>query len=585
MEHEPVLIATIAVGLSLAFVLGMVCRRLRLPTLIGYLAAGVLIGPYTAGYVADAAVATELAEIGVILLMFGVGIHFSVRDLLAVRAIAVPGALGRILIVTIAGTAVGMLLGWGLVGGIVLGLAISVASTVVVLRAIIGRGELDSVQGRVAVGWLIVEDLFTVVVLVLLPSIAPLIGGTPDAHPSDFGPVGHLAIAVVSAIVFAVVMLVLGARVVPWALDLVARERSRELFVLAVLALALGVSYVGYQVFGVTLALGGFLAGAAVSDSDLSHQAAAEAYPLRDAFTVLFFVSVGMLVDPAWIVANPLPVLLVSAVVIGVKWIATYGIVVGLGHSSRIGLTVAGASSQVGEFSFILVALGVTLGLVPDAALQVVVAAALVSITVNPVLLRMVDPLVVRFDALPRLRRLSERSVADVAVMDRSHPEDRLANHAVVCGHGRVGRLITSALDRRGLPYVVVTDDRYETMRLRGLGVPTLFGDAANPELLAHAHVAAARVLVVAIADAHAARLIVERGREMAPRISVVVRTHSESERDAFDAMGSAVRPVMGELEVAMQMTRYALTRFGVSMIEAEAVAQGLRGRAGRPWP
>ncbi len=584
MEHEPVLIATIAVGLSLAFVFGMVARRLRLPSLIGYLIAGIVIGPYTIGYVADAAIATELAEIGVILLMFGVGIHFSVRDLLAVRAIAVPGALVRILIVTIAGTAVGVFLGWGLVGGLVLGLGISVASTVVVLRAIIERGELDSVQGRVAVGWLIVEDLFTVAVLVLLPGIAPLIGGSPDVHPSSFGPIGDLVIAVISASVFAAGMLLLGVRVVPWVLDLVARERSREMFVLAVLALALGISYVGYEVFGVTLALGGFLAGAAVSDSDLSHQAAAEAYPLRDAFTVLFFVSVGMLVDPASILANPFPVLLVSAVVIGVKWIATYGIVEALGHSSRIGITVAAASSQVGEFSFILITLGVTLGLVPAAALQVVVAAALVSIAVNPVLLRMIDPMVVRFDAVPLLRRQSERSVAGVGMMERSHPEGRLANHAVVCGHGRVGRLITSALERRGFPYVVVTDDRYETMRLRALGVPTLFGDAANAELLEHARVSNARVLIVAIADGHASRLIVDRGRQLGPRVSVVVRTHDEAARDAFQEMGAGVWPVMGELEVAVQMTRYALTRFGVSMLEAEAVAQGLRGRSGRRY-
>ncbi len=584
MEHEPVLIATIAVGLSLAFVFGMAARRLHLPSLIGYLVAGIVIGPYTIGYVADAAIATELAQIGVILLMFGVGIHFSIRDLLAVRTIAVPGALVRILIVTLAGTAVGVFLGWGLVGGVVLGLAISVASTVVVLRAIIERGELDSIQGRVAVGWLIVEDLFTVAVLVLLPSVAPLIGGTPDAHPSAFGPIGDLAVAVVSASVFAAGMLLLGARVVPWALDLVARERSREMFVLAVLALALGISYLGYQVFGVTLALGGFLAGAAVSDSDLSHQAAAEAYPLRDAFSVLFFVSVGMLVDPAWIVANPFPVLLVSAVVIGVKWVATYGIVEVLGHSSRIGLTVAASSSQVGEFSFIVITLGVTLGLVPSEALQVVVAAALVSIAANPVLLRSIDPLVVRFDAVPVLRRRSEHSVADVAMLDRAHPEDALRNHAVVCGHGRVGRLITSALERRGFPYVVITDDRHETSRLRELGKPTLFGDAANPELLGHARLSAARVLIVAMSDGHAARLIVDRAHELAPRVSVVVRTHDEVARDAFQEMGAGVWPVMGELEVAVQMTRTVLTRFGVSMLEAEAVAQGLRGRSHRPY-
>jgi CPA2 family monovalent cation:H+ antiporter-2 len=454
----------------------------------------------------------------------------------------------------------------------------------VLLRALIERGELDSVQGRVAVGWLIVEDLFTVVVLVLLPGIAPMLGGTGKSDGSVMGVLTDLGLAILGAAFFAGIMLVLGTRLVPRILDLVARERSRELFVLAVLALALGVSYLGYLVFGVSLALGGFLAGAVVSDSDLSHQAAAEAYPLRDAFTVLFFVSVGMLVDPAWIIANPLPVLLVSAVVIGVKWIATYGIVELLGYPQRIGLTVAAASSQVGEFSFILITLGVTLGLVPDDALQVVVAAALVSITLNPLLLRTVEPLTQRFDAVPVLHRLSERSAGHVEVLDRSHPEDRLRNHAIVCGHGRVGRLITAALDRRGFPYLVITDDRHETARLRDLGTPTLFGDAANPDLLAHARLSTAKVLIVAIADGHAARLIVDRAHEMAPRVSVVVRTHSESDRDTFWEMGGVVQPVMGELEVAVQMTRYALTRFGVSMLEAEAVAQGLRGRNGRPW-
>lgn len=582
VAHEPVLIATIAVGLSLAFVLGMVARRLRLPSILGYLVAGVLIGPYTIGYVADAAVATELAEIGVILLMFGVGIHFSIRDLLAVGPVAIPGALGQSFLATVAGMLVGVALGWGWNGGLVLGLSISVASTVVLLRALIERNELDSPEGRVAVGWLIVEDLFTVVVLVLLPSIAPLIGGT-DTHPSEFGPLGGLALALLGAAVFAGLMLILGTRVVPWVLDRVARERSRELFVLAVLTLALGVSYLGYQVFGVTLALGGFLAGAVVSESDLSHQAAADAQPLRDTFSVLFFVSVGMLVDPAWILRHPLEVAVISGLVIVVKWLAAYTIVLLLGYPQRIGVTVGAALSQVGEFSFILVTLGVSLGLVPDDALQVVVAAALVTITLNPFMFRTVDPITDRLERVPLLHRLSTRSAGAVESLDRSHPEHELRNHAVVCGHGRVGRLITSALDRRGFRYLVITDDRYETSRLRELGTPTLFGDAANPELLAHAQLGTARVLIVAMSDAYAARLVVDHVRQLAPRLSIVVRTHSEGDLDSYQEMGGVVRPVMGELEVAVQMTRYALTRFGVSMHEAEAVAQGLRSRVGRP--
>jgi CPA2 family monovalent cation:H+ antiporter-2 len=582
VDHGQTLIPTIAIGLSLAFVLGMVARRLRLPTLVGYLAAGVIIGPYTGGYVADAGIATELAEIGVVLLMFGTGIHFSIPDLMAVRAVALPGALGQSLVTTIVGIAVGMLLGWGATGGLVLGLGISVASTVVLLRALGEQGELDSIPGRVSVGWLIVEDLLTIVVLVLLPSIAPLLLGQGDASGSILGPLGDVALALAEAGVFALLMVVLGARVVPWILHRVALERSRELFVLADLALALGVSYAGNQLFGVSLALGGFLAGAAVSGSDLSHQAAADAQPLRDAFSVLFFVSVGMLVDPAWIIANPGPVLLVTAVVIGVKWFAAYGVVTLLGYPSRIGATVAAALSQVGEFTFVLVTLGVTLGLVTPDALQVVVAAALISITLNPFVFRAVDPMVRWLDGIGSLAALRRRRQPDVDALDLPHPEEQLRNHAIVCGHGRVGRLVTSALDRRGFSYLVITDDRHETGRLRARGTPTLTGDAANPELLAHAHISEARLLIVAIRDEHATRLIVERARQLAPRIAVVVRTHNEHERDLFLAMGGEMQPVLGELEVAVQMTRSALTRLGVGIREAEAVAQGLRGP--RPW-
>lgn len=580
-QHTPALIATIAVGLSLAFLLGMAARRLHLPTLVGYLAAGVLIGPYTIGYVADAEVAAELAQLGIVLLMFGTGIHFSIKDLLAVRSVAIPGAIGHRLLTTIVGIGVGIALGWGFVGGLVLGLAISVASTVVLLRALIERGELDSVQGRVAVGWLIVEDIVTVIILVLLPSAAPILTGVGG---SFLEALGDLAYALLQASIFAAIMLFAGMRLAPRILDLVARERSRELFVLAVLALALGVSYLGYQVFGVSLALGGFLAGAVVSESDLSHQAAAEAQPLRDSFSVLFFVSVGMLVDPGWIITHPLPVLLVTAVVIGVKSVAAYGVVAGLGYPSRVGVTVGAALSQVGEFTFILVGLGVTLGLVPSDALQVVVAAALISISLNPLVFRLVDPVTRWAEGVPLLQRLSRRADADIEVLDRAHPEEQLRNHAIVCGHGRVGRLVTSAIERRGFGYVVLTDDRHETARLRERGTTTLFGDAANPDLLAHARITEARLLIVAIRDEHATRLIVERARELAPRIPVVVRTHNEQERDAFVAMGGDIQAILGELEVAVQMTRYVLTRFGVSMREAEAVAQGLRGPVRRSW-
>ncbi len=476
-QHTPALIATIAVGLSLAFLLGMAARRLHLPTLVGYLAAGVLIGPYTIGYVADAEVAAELAQLGIVLLMFGTGIHFSIKDLLAVRSVAIPGAIGHRLLTTIVGIGVGIALGWGFVGGLVLGLAISVASTVVLLRALIERGELDSVQGRVAVGWLIVEDIVTVIILVLLPSAAPILTGVGG---SFLEALGDLAYALLQASIFAAIMLFAGMRLAPRILDLVARERSRELFVLAVLALALGVSYLGYQVFGVSLALGGFLAGAVVSESDLSHQAAAEAQPLRDSFSVLFFVSVGMLVDPGWIITHPLPVLLVTAVVIGVKSVAAYGVVAGLGYPSRVGVTVGAALSQVGEFTFILVGLGVTLGRChrmrsrswsrrrssPSASTRSCSARRSG---------HAVGGRCAAAAAPQPSRRRRHRGAGP------PHPEEQLRNHAIVCGHGRVGRLVTSAIERRGFGYVVLTDDRHETARLRSVARPRCSATRPTP--------------------------------------------------------------------------------------------------------
>lgn len=558
--------------------------------IIGYLIAGALIGPNTVGYVADGATASELAEIGVILLMFGVGIHFSIADLAAVAPVAVPGALGQIGIATILGTLVGLGLGWTLAGAVILGIAASVASTVVLLRALIERGELDSLQGRIAVGWLVMQDLFAVAVLVLLPSLAPLITGHPNGDGAapwvlgTLGPLGELTWALLRAGAFAALMLIVGRRLVPWLLDLVAREQSRELFTLSVLTVALGIAYASSAVFGVPLALGAFLAGALVSGSDTSHQAAADALPLRDAFVVLFFVSVGMLVDPAWLLANPLPVLAVTAVIVLGNSIAA-GLIVGLlGYSARVGTTLGVGLAQMGEFSFIVVTLAAVLGIVPDDALQLVVGAALVSIALNAVLFRAVDPLSRWAVTQPWVRRLTERRAGELVRLDRTHVEDMLRNHAIVVGHGRVGRLITSALERRGFTYVVLAEDRHEIERLRKAGIPALFGDASNPDLLSHARLDTARVLVVAISDGHAAGLIVDRARSMAPRVAVVVRTHSEHERDVFVAHGGDIQPVLGELEVAVQMTRYALTRFGVSMREAEAIAQGVRGRGGRPY-
>jgi len=581
LDHEPVLISTIAIGLTAAFIGGLIARHVRLPAIVGYIVAGVVIGPFTPGFIADTAIALELAELGVILLMFGVGIQFSVRELLAVRSIAVPGAILQTIVSGLFGMWLGSALGWSIGGGVVLGLAISIASTVVLLRALTDRNELDTPQGRIAVGWLIVEDLLAVLVLVLLPTIAPILGTAGTGEPAPIGPdtLAPIAVALGKAVAFAVVMIVVGARVVPWLLIIVAREGSRELFTLAVLAIALGIAFVASSVFGVSLALGAFLAGLVVSESDMSHQAAADALPLRDAFAVLFFVSVGMLLDPAFLLANPLPVLAVVLLIVGMKAVTKFVIVAIAGYPTRVALTVAAGLAQIGEFSFIVGTVGRALDLLPDDGFQLIVAGALLSITVNPLVLRLIDPIEARLRVVPAVANLSQRRAGTLGTLDKV-TQDGLRLHAIVCGYGRVGRMIGPALERRGFRYVVVTQQRNEVDRLRARGIPAVFGDAANPDVMEIAQIEHARLIVVATSDPNETRLIVERAHALHPGIDFVVRTHSDAEAAHLRAIGGKVQAVHGERELAVQMARYALRRFGVSATEAEAIAQGLRGRA-----
>jgi monovalent cation:H+ antiporter-2, CPA2 family len=578
VDHEPVLISTIAIGLTAAFIGGFIARRLGLPTIVGYILAGVAIGPFTPGLVADPTIATELAEIGVILLMFGVGINFSIRELLAVRSIAIPGALLQTVIGAALGVVLGTAFGWGLGGGLVLGLALSIASTVVLLRALGDRQELDTTEGHIAVGWLIVEDLLAVLVLVLLPSLAPLLigaGATPDAAS---GAIVGVAIALGKAAIFALLMIVAGARLVPWLMLVVAREGSRELFALAVLAIALGIAFVSSSVFGVSFALGAFLAGMVVSESDMSHQAAADALPLRDAFAVLFFVSVGMLIDPIYLVTNPGPILAVLAVIVVGKALTKLLIVGVAGYPPRVALTVAAGLAQIGEFSFIVGTLGRSLGLLPAAGYQLIVAGALISIAVNPVLFALIPPIERRLRASPAVASFMDRRAGDLG---RLPPEEvaGLRLHAIVCGYGRVGRLLGPAFERRGFRYVVITQQRDEVDRLRKRDVTAIYGDAANPEVLGMAGIATARLVVVATSDPTETRLIVERVREQNAGVDIVVRTHSDTEAAHLRSLGGKVQAVHGERELAVQMARYALRRFGISATEAEAIAQGLRGR------
>jgi len=586
LDHEPVLISTIAIGLTAAFIGGLIARHIRLPAIVGYIVAGVVIGPFTPGLSADTDIALELAELGVILLMFGVGIQFSIRELLAVRTIAIPGAIVQTVVSGLFGLWLGFALGWSLGGGLVLGLAISIASTVVVLRALADRNELDTPQGRIAVGWLIVEDLLAVVVLVLLPTIAPLLGG-PDAAGVDAQATDLLipiVLALIKAVVFAVVMVVVGARVVPWLLLVVAREGSRELFTLAVLAIALGIAFIASTVFGVSFALGAFLAGLVVAESDMSHQAAADALPLRDAFAVLFFVSVGMLLDPAFVLANPLPILAVVLLIVGMKAITKFVVMVVAGYPTRIALTVAAGLAQIGEFSFIVGTVGRSLGLLPEDGFQLIVAGALISITLNPLLLGAIEPLEARLRTMPAIASLYRARAGTVGTLD-AETQDSLRLHAIVCGYGRVGRMIGPALERRGFRYVVITQQRDEVDRLRARGIAAIFGDAASVEVLRMARIEHARLVVVATSDPNETRLIVERAQELQPGLDLVVRTHSDAEAAHLRAMSGKVQVVHGERELAVQMARYALRRFGVSATEAEAIAQGLRGRSAAAQP
>jgi CPA2 family monovalent cation:H+ antiporter-2 len=584
MDHEPVLITTIAVGLIAAFIGGFAAKRLGLPPIVGYIVAGVLIGPFTPGVSADPTIASELAEIGVILLMFGVGIEFSIRDLLSVRGIAIPGAIGQIIVATLLGVALGAALGWGIGGGVVLGLSLSVASTVVVLRVLTDRGEVDTPQGRIAIGWLIVEDLVTVVILVLLPVLSPMLGGSGDPNVEPGTRFIDITVALGKAAFFAVIMVLAGARLVPRLLGAVANEGSKELFTLAVLALALGLAWLASEVFGVSFALGAFLAGAVVSESDTSHQALADALPLRDAFAVLFFVSVGMLLDPATLAAMPLAVAGVVAVIVVGKGLFKLGAVLLYGYPVRVALTVGAGLAQIGEFSFILGTVGVSLGLLPVDGFQLIVAGALLSIAINPFLFRLVDPLERGMVDNRALSRWLQRRAGELATLPAEPAEEAgLRLHAILCGYGQVGRMVGRALERRGFTFVVISQQRREVEQLRARGVHALYGEAANIVLLEQAHIERARLVIVASADPRGAHLIVDRARVLNPSVDFVVRTGTDEESGRLRALSPRVQAVHAQRELAVQIARYSLRRFGVNAAEAEAVAQGLRGRPFAP--
>jgi len=564
MPHNVSLISLIAVGLGLAMVFGYLAARLKVPPLVGYLLAGILIGPATPGFVADADLASQLAEIGVMLLMLGVGLHFSLADLLAVKRIAIPGALIQIGVATALGIVTATLWGWGLGAALVFGLALSVASTVVLLRALESRGVLESVNGQIAVGWLIVEDLVMVLVLVLLPALAPLFGGgaADPAHPAGAHIGVTLGITLAKVGAFIALMLVVGRRVFPRLLWLVARTGSRELFTLCVIAGAVSVAYASAKLFDVSFALGAFFAGMMMRESEFSHRAAEESLPLRDAFSVLFFVSVGMLFDPQVLVDEPLKVLAVVAIIMVGKTLAAVALVMAFRYPLNSALTVGASLAQIGEFSFILAGLGVALKLLPAEGQSLILAGALISIALNSLLFDAIEPAQRWLRARSSLARRLEQSDDPLAELPTSVDQTLLTGQIVLVGYGRVGKRIAQALSDRGVPFVVAEQNRELVERLRAQGVPAVSGDAADPAVLIQAHIARAAMLVIATPDTFGVRKMAAAAKQLNPAIEVVVRTHSEDEAGLL-AQEQVGKVFMGEHELALGMAGHVLARMG----------------------
>jgi CPA2 family monovalent cation:H+ antiporter-2 len=575
MPHDTSLLTTVVMGLVLAFVGGFIASKLRLPPLVGYLLAGVAVGPFTPGFVSDAGLAEQLAEIGVILLMFGVGLHFSVKHLLSVRRIAIPGAIVQITVATLLGAGLAYLWGWTPGAGIVFGLSLSVASTVVLLRALEHRNTLDSINGRIAVGWLIVEDLAMVLALVLLPVLAGVLGGNASESSEATG--GAIALALLLTLgkvaLFLALVLVVGTRAVPWVLEHVARTGSRELFTLSVLATALGIAYGSAALFGVSFALGAFFAGVVLSESDFSHQAAADSLPLQDAFAVLFFVSVGMLFDPAVLVREPLAVLAVLAIILIGKSVAAFGIVLGFGYPTRTALTVSASLAQIGEFSFILIGLGVTLGVVPVEGRDLILAGALLSITLNPLVFKTFDGIERWLGRRPRVLSVLERGGGQALSTLPETRDESPHDHAIIVGYGRVGRVVGKTLGDQTLPVVIVDKDRRRVEALRAKGIPAIYGDASIPGILDGAGIAHARLLVIATPEGFQTRRIIELARELNADIDVAVRTQSDAEVAHLESQGVGLA-ITGTRELSFGLADYALRSLGVSKKRAAAIIQ-----------
>lgn len=568
MNHNISLITTIASAFGVALVLGFLAERIKLPAMVGYLVAGIIIGPATPGFVADAHLASQLSEIGVMLLMFGVGLHFSPEDLLAVKRVAIPGAIVQMTMTTLLGMVVGWWWHWSLGGALIFGLALACASTVVLLKSLEQRGLMDTMNGRIAVGWLVVQDLATVLVLVLLPPLAGVLGGPApiDANATPLWMAIGQTLLQVSA--FIALMLIVGRRVLPWLLWQVASTGSRELFTLAVIATAIGIAYGASALFNVSFALGAFFAGTVMRESELSHRAAQESLPLRDAFSVLFFVSVGMLVDPAILLQEPMRVLIVAAIIVLGNSLAAIIVVIALRYPLGAAIAVAASLAQIGEFSIILAGLGVSLGLLPSEGMSLILAGVLISIALNSFLFSAVAPLrrwaLKHSEMARRLEQRQDRNAELPSNTDRKYLEGQV----VIVGYGRVGNRIAKALDERGIPYVVAEQNRELVDSLRKKGRVAVSGNAADPTVLVQAHIVDAAMLVIATPDTLQVRQMATTARLLNPTIEIILRTHSEEESTLLGKEGIGT-VFFGEEELAKGMATHVLDRYAPQNVHA----------------
>lgn len=574
MAHDATaFITTVAIAFVMAFTLGFLAQRLKLSPIVGYLLAGIAVGPYTPGFEVDVELATQFAEIGIILLMFGVGLHFSVKDLHAVRGIALLGAIVKTVLATMLGFAAARFLwDWSAGASLVFGVALSVASTVVLTRELEARHKLDSHEGRITVGWLIIEDLVMVLALVLLPATRLLLRDGDLPADQLVALARMLALAIGKIAIFGAVVVVVGRRVAPWILAQVARTGSRELFTLSVLAIAFGIAYGSSELFGVSFALGAFFAGMVLNESDLSYQAAADSLPFQDAFAVLFFVAVGMLVDPDVVLARPLWLAGAVFIVIVGKFLITFAIVLAFRYPIGTALMVSAGLAQIGEFSFILAALGVDLKIMTREAQSLILATALVSISVNPFVFKLIKPIERGLRRWPWFTGLVDRYTALPGVPKSKVPD----GHTIIVGYGRVGSVIGAELQRQERPFVIIEYDRVAADKLRQQGLRVIYGNAAAVAVLEAAHIATASLLVITAPDGFAAGHILTQARKIRPDIKVIARSHS-TEQLAFLKRQGADLAVMGEHELAVVMAEYSLRELGVAEHVIDDVLNDLR--------